>query len=71
LLLIYPKIIISATEMQLHMHNPALLLLASLLHLAAAAAPPVIYVTRHGEKIWALGCLNATGKTPPRCILAP
>jgi hypothetical protein len=28
---------------------------------AAADAAPTLYITRHGEKVWTLGCLNATG----------
>jgi hypothetical protein len=51
------------------MNSPALLtaLFASVLQLASAIASPAasttIYITRHGEKIWTLGCLNATGET--------
>jgi hypothetical protein len=46
-----------------------LLLFASFLQLAAVAsadAHQIIYITRHGEKLWALGCLNATGETKLR-----
>jgi hypothetical protein len=57
---------------------PVVVLLALLAQLAVAVAAsdaaPTVYITRHGEKIWALGCLNATGETKeskPQTNLSP
>jgi hypothetical protein len=54
------------------MHALAILLLASLLCVRAAAAAdaPIIYITRHGEKLWTLGCLNATGHARAQNFIA-
>jgi hypothetical protein len=52
----------------MHVHklvaNILLLANAALVVIATSAESPTIYITRHGEKIWALGCLNATGNKP-------